>query len=284
MKVQALWEELISLVDLQPEGHVSLRLLFMREMQCTVAEFFGRSDWPLSEESVAKLRREARLLAADYPLHYLLGEREFYGLPFKVTPDVLIPRPETELLVERLLAYIRSREEKKLCKLLEIGTGSGVIALTLAKFLPEIEIFVTDISPNALAVCRENARNLGLEERTVFLEGDLFAPIHDYAEEMKFDIIVSNPPYLTAEEMERIDSNLRYEPAGALNGGVDGLDFYRRLGRESPQFLVSDGLLALEIGSGQGAAVQKILASEGFDGIEIFKDYADHERMVFGRR
>jgi release factor glutamine methyltransferase len=189
--------------------------------------------------------------AAGEPLQYLTGHQEFYGLDFVVNSDVLIPRPETEFLVERVIDVVRpSREDSQL--IVDIGTGSGCIAVTLAKHLPRARLIATDAFPGALNVAQENARRHGVRDRIEFLEGDLLAPLAEHALQGAVDVLVSNPPYVDEESCEALQREVRdWEPREALFGGPDGLLFYRRLLADGLEYLKPRGNLIIEIGYGQ---------------------------------
>lgn len=201
------------------------------------------------------------------PLQYVLGEWMFYGLPFSVSPHVLIPRPDTEILVEEALRFLEGRPK---ARVLDLCTGSGCIGLTIAK---KTDAFVTlsDISDEALSVARKNAK--ALQTEVVILRSDLFSEI-----EGKFDLITCNPPYLTASEMQHLDASVRYEPALALDGGADGLDCYRRILASYQGYLNPNGLLLLEIGYEQETAVCAL-----FSGSRCRKDYGGRPRVVMVR-
>ena len=181
------------------------------------------------------------------PSAYITGRREFYGLEFKVTPDVLIPRPETEQVVESALKLARYEPQRARLRIADIGTGSGAIAVSLAKALPRAEVSATDISRAALGVAAENARRHGVERRIAFRAGHLLTPLHDYV-----DLIVANLPYVTTADWSRLEPELReHEPRLALDGGSDGLDLIRDLLRQAPRYLRPGGHVLLEIGEGQ---------------------------------
>ncbi len=210
------------------------------------------------------------------PLQYITGEAEFYGLPFQVTRDVLIPRPETEHLVERILALAALFPKPHI---LDIGTGSGAIAIALAHHLPQAHITAIDLSDPALTLARENATRNSVSLR--FLQGDLLAPI---AAEV-FDIIVSNPPYVPAAERDTLSVEVRdHEPALALFGGDDGLAIYRRLIPAAFAALAPGGWLALEIGFGQADSVHALLRAAGFSNAQSTPDLQGIPRVVSARR
>jgi release factor glutamine methyltransferase len=212
------------------------------------------------------------------PLQHLRGRQEFFSRDFVVDPCVLIPRPETERLIETVLGLLRPIERPRI---LDVGTGSGVIAVTLALELPDARIFATEVSAAALDVAKENARRLGVGERIEFRSGDLVAP---FAGE-RFDLVVSNPPYVPSEEIAGLSPEVRdHEPRVALDGGADGLEFYRRLAACVDGVLAERGWLAVEIGFGQGDAVRRIFSQSGAPAVEVERDLEGIERVVVVRR
>jgi len=239
-------------------------------------------DRPLRAREMSAFRALVRRRLAGYPLQYLTGEREFFSLNFQVSPAVLIPRPETEILVQAVLEGLKSLGPP--WKLLDLGTGSGVIAISLAVHLPEAHLRATDRSAEALALARRNAQRHGVAERISFLQGDLFEPLR--GEEGTFMAVVSNPPYVSSGQIEDLPREIRlHEPLLALDGGPDGLKVIRRLVAKAAQFLVTDGILALEVGSGQAPAVKKLLAATGaFDLSRAIEDYAGIKRVVMAKR
>jgi release factor glutamine methyltransferase len=209
---------------------------------------------------------------------YLVGTRDFYLLSFDVNSAVLIPRPDTETLVEATLAYLK---HKPGAKILDVGTGSGCIAVSLAHQLKQAKITAIDISPDAAEVARKNATKHGVTDRLTILVGDLFAPVSGQT----FDAIVSNPPYIPPSEIETLDVGVKdFEPRLALDGGPDGLAFYRRLANDSPAYLVPGGLLLMEIGWTQEPAVRAILQADSrWHKVESHKDMAGRWRVVTAR-
>jgi release factor glutamine methyltransferase len=212
------------------------------------------------------------------PIQYIVGETEFFGLPFKVTPDVLIPRPETEHLVERAIELARLHDAPRI---VDLCTGSGAIAVALARALPTAGITATDLSSAALTIAHENAQRNCVESRIRFLEGDLLEPVAGE----RFDLVVANPPYVPAGERESLSVEVRdHEPALALFAGVDGLDIYRRLISDAPGMLVPGGFVVLEIGYGQAGAVEALLADAGFMRIEFIPDLQGIPRVACAER
>jgi len=242
---------------------------------------YTRLHVPLSLEQQETFRVLFQRRMQREPLQYITGVREFWSLEFKVDLRVLIPRPETEVVVEtalRLLSQSAIRNPQS--AILDIGTGSGCIAIVLAKELPQAEVWATDVSADALAVAGENARHHGVAERIRFLQGDLFSPLA--GKEDGFDLIVANPPYIARPELAALQPEVRdWEPLAALDGGPDGLDVYRHLLHEGPTYLRTGGWLVMEIGHGQGTAVLR-LARERRDlaDCRCVSDYAAGERVV----
>ncbi len=225
--------------------------------------------------------------AAGEPLQYILGSQEFMGLNFAVNPSVLIPRQDTETLVE--LALKRVGEKKRSLSILDMCCGSGAIAVSMAHFLPKAKITACDISPEALEVARGNAARNGLNGRIEFRESDLFfmtkrkktVRIKD-----SFDMILSNPPYIPTQDIDTLQTEVRdHEPIKALDGGSDGLDFYRRIAEDAFGSLKKDGLMFLEIGCDQAEAVTSLLSGAGYySEIEVHKDLTGLDRVISCRR
>lgn len=235
----------------------------------------GRSVTPAGRRRVQELFRRR---AAREPLQYILGTQEFCGLEFLVGPAVLIPRPESELLVEEAV----SRCARLYAPLIaDMGTGSGCLAVSLARALPTAIIFAVDCSSEALGLARENAARHGVQERIQFLEGDLFVPLHAERLEGRIAAIVSNPPYLAADEFEKLQPEVRlYEPHLALDGGADGLMVHRRLLHHSQEFLMAGGMLLLEAGCGQASCIREMGEAYGYRHILTRRDAAGIERVV----
>jgi release factor glutamine methyltransferase len=217
------------------------------------------------------------------PVAYILGRQEFWSLDFQVARDVLIPRPETERLVEIGLDIAERLAPTRPLRVLDIGTGSGAIAISLATELRNSTVWATDVSSQALAIARVNAQRHQVEKRIHFLEGDLWAALNHVG--LRFDLILSNPPYIPSAEIDALESEVsRWEPRGALDGGVDGLDFYRRIASRAHSYLAPDGALALEIGADMGEAATKLFADgDAYTGVQVFCDYAGRDRVIVAR-
>jgi release factor glutamine methyltransferase len=212
------------------------------------------------------------------PIQYITGEAEFYGLPFHVTPDVLIPRLETEHLIEKVVELAPLFPKPRI---VDVGTGSGAIAIALAHEWPSAVITAIDVSAPALELAHRNAKRIGFSDRVRFMPGDLLAPV----ETERFDFIVSNPPYVPAADRDSLAIEVReHEPALALFAGEDGLDVYRRLIPAAFAVLEPGGFLVMEIGYGQSQAVDALMSEAGFEQIEFVPDLQGIARVVSGRR
>ena len=219
---------------------------------------------------------------SGYPIQYILGEREFMGLDFYLEEGVLVPRPDTEVLVEYIIEYIKKNYKEDNINVLDIGIGSGAIALSMAYYLKNIQVVGIDISHTAIKVANINKEKFKLSNVN-FYKGDLFKALEGLNMEGKFDIIVSNPPYIKRLDIESLDIQVKdYEPRLALDGGIDGLDFYRRITKRSLEYLKDNSLLIYEIGYEQGKEVEDILKVWGFKDISILKDLGGHDRVVLG--
>lgn len=253
-------------------------VLLCAVLKCQRVKLYLDFDYPLSREELATMRKYVERRANFEPLAYIVGERAFMRNSLKVTPATLVPRPETELLVESLVKAAPYLQPEGAIKILDIGTGSGAIIVSLLDYLPKAVGVGVDISNDALAVAKENAEKLGVKERVAFRQSDVFSRV---PLEKKFDIIVSNPPYIPAADIATLARDVQQEPRGALDGGADGLDFYRRICAEAAEHLAADGLLAFEIGINQSEAVCALCLEHGFKKAVVRKDYAGIDRMVF---
>lgn len=253
-------------------------VLLCAVLKCQRITLYVDFERPLSEEELAKYREYVQRRGNFEPLAYILGEKAFMRNSFKVNKATLVPRPETELLVESITRAAKVLKPDGDVKILDIGTGSGAIIVSLLDYLPQAKGVGVDISVDALIVAKENADNIGVSGRIGFVRSDIFSKL---PLEKKFDIIVSNPPYIPAADMKDLDKDVQQEPRGALDGGADGLDFYRRITAEAAQHLADEGLLAFEVGIKQAEAVAKLCLDNGFSKTGVRKDYAGIDRMVF---
>jgi release factor glutamine methyltransferase len=263
-----------------------------RDAETLLAHLLGRGRaWllahPEAELTAAQAAAFAELTArraGHEPLQYLTGRQEFFRLPLRVTPETLIPRPETELLVEAVLAWAAGRPQP--LHIVDVGTGTGAIALALATHLPEAEITAVEISAAALEVARQNAEDLGLGDRIVFRLGDLLG---EAGTGQRFDVVVSNPPYVATTDASTLAAEVReFEPHGALFAGPDGLAVYRRLVPAAHAALVPGGLLALEFGFGQREALRGLLEggeqAPAWRELRFLDDYANIPRVALAVR
>jgi release factor glutamine methyltransferase len=240
--------------------------------------FLSHGDDIVDEMAHARFLASVRRRAAGEPAAYILGKAGFYGREFFVTPDVLTPRPETEHLIEAVLEDVRARRADAPIRIADIGTGSGAIALTLACEMPTHDVYATDISASALAVAQKNAQCLGIAERVHLLEGDLAAPLAQFA---PFTCIVANLPYIKSAQVPRRPDPVGYEPLIALDGGKDGLDLYRRLAIQAPALLASGASLFFEAAADTIPALLELVeTSFPRAHVEIGEDYAGFERYI----
>ena len=240
-----------------------------------------KEDLVLSEEQQQQYKNLLDRRAWGEPVAYLTGSKEFMGLDFLVSPAVLIPRPDTELMVETALAFLKAEEEN--CRAIDVGTGSGAIAISLAHFIPGLQVYAIDLSPDALQVAKENASLHRVDQRVTFLQGDLLQPITDDLQG-QVSVITANLPYIPSGEIAGLMPDVKdYEPHLALDGGCDGLDLYRLLIPKAYSLLKPGGLLLMEIGPGQGASAQKTLPEAQWQ-TEIKLDLAHRERLVIAQK
>jgi release factor glutamine methyltransferase len=234
-----------------------------------------REREPIPAEWAAALEAAAQRRLAGEPVSRIIGEREFWGLAFTLNEATLDPRPETELLVADAIAFA---DKKKAPKIVDLGTGSGAIAISIASALPKVKAVATDISEKALEAARANAERHGVADRVSFHLGPWWQPVPTTE---LYDLIVSNPPYIASGEIETLQAEVRlFDPKPALDGGWDGLEGYRAIAAGASRRLAPGGLVLLEIGAGQGETVTRILSRAGFGNIEVQKDLAGLDRLV----
>ncbi|RCX12351.1 release factor glutamine methyltransferase [Anaerobacterium chartisolvens] len=249
---------------------------------CDKSFLYVHGDAIVAREDAERYFDKIELRAKGMPVQYITGRQEFMSLGFTVGPKVLIPRQDTEILVEEVTRY--SKGLKAGVRILDIGTGSGCIAVSLAYYIRDAFVVAVDISCEALEIAAHNARLSGVDSSISFIHSDLFGSLCAPAGDKElFDIIVSNPPYISLHEMKGLQAEVRdYEPASALYGGADGLDFYRKIITEACGFLKADGLLAFEVGYGQAEEVEKMMKNNYYD-ICIIKDLSGINRVVTGK-
>ncbi|MCX5838044.1 MAG: peptide chain release factor N(5)-glutamine methyltransferase [Deltaproteobacteria bacterium] len=269
--------------DLNASGSPSPRLdaevLLMRFLRMDRLQLLMQPERELPGEEAARFMRWVERRSLGEPVAYILGEKEFWSLRFEVGREVLIPRPETECLIEEVLRFYRPPGEG--LRVLDIGTGSGVIGVVLARELPAARVAATDLSPGALAVARRNALSHGVAERMDFFQGDLFAAVSG-----DWDIICSNPPYIPEVEYDLLPAGIRnFEPRGALIAGPDGMAFHRNIIGEGAHRLKAGGRIFLEIGEGQRDRVEALFRDDGgYDDIFFRKDYGGIDRVASAQK
>jgi len=274
-----------------PDAKIEAEYLLAHALERKRTELYLNYTTPLPHHTLQEFVHLIERRIKREPSQYIIGEQEFWGLGFKVTRDVLIPRPETELIVEEAVktitecemrnAELNPKSEIRNPKLiLDLCAGSGCIAIPLAKEITNSRVYAVDISERALAVAKENAERHGVADRITFLRGDLFEPINGM--NIKADIIVSNPPYISKKMMAGLEPEIKdYEPVTALYGGEDGLDFYRRIISAASAYLLQGGYLMLEMGYGQAEEIKKLIEQDKvFEHIVIKKDFAGIDRVI----
>lgn len=273
---QALSAGISTLEGITAQPRRDAELLLLRLIERDRAFLLTHPDWLLTTDQTAQYESWLRRRALHEPIQYILGEQEFFGLTFAVTPDVLIPRPETEHLVEALLARV---PHDRPLRIADVGTGSGAIAVALSYALPEAQVTALDISAPALAIAKRNAETHHVADRMRLLTSDLLRAVADE----RFDAIVSNPPYVAEADRASLEPQVRdYEPSGALFAGTLGLDVYARLIPEAHATLEPGGWLLMEIGQGQRDALTQLLS--GWNNVGFIDDLQGIPRVACARR
>ncbi|RNB82027.1 peptide chain release factor N(5)-glutamine methyltransferase [Brevibacillus fluminis] len=260
-------------------------LLLRHVLDMERASFLASLPDPMPDGAAERFQALCERRAAQEPLQYVIGTQEFFGREFLVRPGVLIPRPETEILIEKVLQYAdRMWTKESELAAVDIGTGSGAIALTLASERPLWAVSTVDLSTDAIEIARDNAKRLGLGDKVRFLHGDLLEPLLLHGEQV--DVLVSNPPYIPSSDVLELDREVKeYEPLLALDGGEDGLNCYRRLCEALPAVLKEQALVAFEVGIHQAQDVARLMMASGvIDETAIVPDLAGIDRIVVGVR
>jgi len=255
---------------------LNAEILLSEILNCKRLDLYLKFDQSLKELEISKYREWIKRRGLYEPIQYIIGKIEFFGLQFRVNSSVLIPRPETEILVEEVLRYSKSKNG---LKILDIGTGSGIIAIAIAKQLEDSQITAIDISQEAINLAIENAVTNEVISKLNFLMSD----IKDFENNEKFDVVVSNPPYISKEDFPSLQNEIKdYEPRIALTDSNDGLDFYKIISKRSKSLLKKDGRIYFEVGKGQADNVKRILIENDFICIRSINDYQQIERVVTG--
>ena len=255
-------------------------LVLTHVLNCDRLSLYLNKDVCLDIDKSAQVSAILRRRITGEPLQYILGSVEFMGYRFKVDKRALIPRAETEILISSVLEKIKSTAKSARLKILDLGTGSGCIAVCLAKLLPQARVWATDVSSAALQLAKENADLHKVKVK--FLSGDLFSALEKDQE--KFDLIISNPPYIAQDEFYALAKEISFEPVLALKAGIEGLDFYRRIINQAAGYLNTDGLLAFEIGANQANRICAMLEEQNFNLFGIIKDYNNTKRVVMAKQ
>ncbi len=264
-----------------PSPRLDVELLLAHVLKCKRIDLYIRFDQPLFPQDLASFKAVFIRRVKEEPVAYILGNKEFMGLSFSIDPRVLIPRPETELLVERVLEFAKTQD--KPCRILEVGVGSGCIGISLLHHFPSSTLVGWDISQDALDLAQHNAELIKITPSRMSLILRDALDERSWKGSEKFDIIVSNPPYISHEERNQLpNSVLKFEPELALFGGVDGLQFYHTLAKHTRSHLQKHGKIFLEIGSNQRNQVLAIFEEKGWQELRVIKDYSKHDRILEG--
>jgi len=257
--------------------HLEAEILLAYALGFKRIELYTNHEKIVTPAELGKFKAMIQRRSQHEPIAYITGNQPFMSLDFHVDRNVLIPRPETELLVEQVVSCSSAKGGTSCQLLVDIGTGSGCIAVSLAKFLPAIKVIGTDTSPAALAIAQKNAEMHKVADRCEFRLGNLFEPIHE-----RLDIIISNPPYIPSKDIEGLMTDVKdWEPRAALDGGEDGLDYIRKIIAEAPDHLTPNGILLVEIGFDQGERVKKLAETTGkYTEIKLIKDLNGNDRIL----
>ena len=256
-----------------------VRTIIKNVMSFSETDFLINKNLRLNEENIALIEGMVDKRLSGVPVQYIIGEWDFYGATFKVNEKVLIPRPETEILCEYVIDYLK---DKKGSVVADLCSGSGCIGITVKKNVDDADVVMVEKSVGAYEVCRENIMRILGDDRVTLVNGDIFV-IGDLGELPTFDVIISNPPYVKTSEIPVLQSEVLFEPEMALDGGEDGLDFYRLLAEKWTDYLAEDGLFAFECGEEQADEIKSILENKKFD-VCFVKDYNNIDRFVIGKR
>jgi release factor glutamine methyltransferase len=270
---------------MNPEREVEILLSYSLGM--SRSEIYLNSERILKDTEKKQLGKKIQLRIDKLPLQYITKHQEFMGMDFLVEKGVLIPRPETEILVEEVIKRLKNCKYSNNLKVADLGTGTGIIAVCIAKFIEDIIIYATDISKTSLKTALKNAQKHACKDKIIFLLGDLFEPFMGKIEKNSLDGIISNPPYIDSYDFRLLPPEIKdNEPKIALSGGIDGLDYYRKIIKKSPYYLKISGFIALEVGLNQSKIVKELILKENSfnQDIEVINDYLGIERVVIAYR
>jgi len=258
-------------------------ILLSYSLEMSRSEISLNSDRVLKDIEKTQLEKKIQKRIEKIPLQYITKHQEFMGMDFLVEKGVLIPRPETEILVEEVIKKLKNYKCSNKLEVADLGTGTGIIAVSIAKFIKDIIIYATDVSKISLQTALKNAQTHACKDKIIFLKGDLFEPFIGRIKKNSLDGIISNPPYIDSYDFKLLPPEIKdNEPKIALYGGIDGLDYYRKIIRKSPQYLKKNGFIALEVGLNQSKIVKELIigGNNFYQNIEIIKDYLGIERVV----
>jgi len=273
------WFETAKIVNSSGEAEILLSYL----LKIKRSEIYLNFDKILSNNERKELEQAIQKRLKNIPLQYITKHQEFMGMDFFIEEGVLIPRPETEILVEKIIEKLKNKKPDSHLRVADLGTGSGIIAISMAKYIKNITIYAIDISEKSLKLASKNALKHNCEDKIVFIQGDLFEPLREKIDQNCLDGVVSNPPYISLEDFKSLPVEIRErEPKIALCGGVNGMDYYRKIVKKASYFLKKNGFVALEVGAGQAKKVKELILKENDfkQNIEIFRDYSNIERVV----
>ena len=259
--------------------------LFSYLLKMNRSDLYLNRDKILTKEETIQLNEMIRKRLNHFPIQYIINHQSFMGLDFEIKSDVLIPRFETEILVEKALDLLKDKKNRQALRIVDLGTGSGAIAISIAYYLDNVNIFATDISKKAIELAEKNAIKFKCKDRITFLQGNLFEVFKNIIASESIDGIITNPPYIPKNEISKLDMEVReHEPHLALDGGIDGLDYFRKIIEGSHEYLNKGGFLAMEIGMGQVKQIKRIFEkhNKNFWNIQIVYDYLGIERVVVG--
>ncbi len=261
--------------------HLEAEILLSHSLKIPRIQLYVQFERVLNEDELAEYKKLILRRSKREPIAYITGHQPFMSLDLEVNPSVLVPRPETEKLVE---VAIESAKDLPFPHIADIGTGSGAIAVALAKYLPKAKLIGTDTSKGAIEIAKRNAEKHGVSDRCQFIEGDLFEPLAEYKD--RFDMIVSNPPYIKTSEIDTLQPEIsKFEPRGALDGGEDGLKYYKQIIGRADEYLKQSGLLIIELGAGQLREVQEIISSSAkYAGTSVKKDLSGLDRVLVAEK
>jgi release factor glutamine methyltransferase len=267
------------------QPRLAAELLLSHVMGVPRIKLYTDYDRVVDEAKLAGFRELVKRAGEQEPIAYLTGKAHFFSLEFDVTRDVLIPRPDTETLVENVLQTVRHQSGLESPRVMDLCTGSGCIAAAIAANLKAATVLATDISEPAVAIAKKNIERLGLTDRVSVEQGDLFEPLKRIVDAGPFDLIVANPPYIATSQLPTLDKSVRdYEPLSALDGGIDGLVIHRRILETAPSHFRPSGRIFLEIAFDQGPAAREMMAAQpAFEEVRILKDYNGRDRVVTAR-